>query len=115
MDRSYITNVVTHSNEYLMNLGLLNIGSTAHIVDSRLRVELEDIYFHPHTVDHAVNMSTGAAMYTKYVTNDFDNYGLDADKKDNVQHVFLTGDLNSSGGSCFWDWSARIYCACRMV
>ena len=95
-DLLYLNNVVMAANSRLANLGILNIGSTPYIQDARIRIEPEAFYFHPHTIDW--DYADSYAMWTKYVLNDFDVYGLTNDDKYNVQHIFLSGSLGTGGG-----------------
>jgi len=100
--RTYLNNIANHTNYLLSNLGVLNIGTTPYIQDSRIRIYLEDIYFHPHTSDWANSGSTSNYLYGKYVTNDFDGVMINQEKKDNVQHVFINGDNNDIIGGRVW-------------
>ena len=83
----------------LSSQGTLNIGNSIYIEDTRIRYKLENIYFHPHTED--INFSTStqcAAIFTKYIINDFDNYGLTSDDKYNTQHILIGNPTSSLGG-----------------
>ena|GEM_PF-4731585 len=73
---------------------------TPYILDSRIRFDLEDIYFHQNT--NAWNQSNNNAqalsneqLYTTYVTN---NAALSADKRNNVLHIFLTENPQNGYG-----------------
>lgn len=96
-DREYLSNVIIAANNRLANLGQLNMGTTPYVQDSRIRLVLEDVYFHPHT--SAWNYSSASTTYTTYVTNDLDGYGFTTDLKQNVQHVLLKGAGTTVGGS----------------
>jgi len=78
------------------NTGVLNMGTTAYVQDSRIRMVVERIYFHPHTEDW--NYTNAGTMFTKYVTNDFDNYGLTEEDKTERQHVLLKGGTSTTVG-----------------
>lgn len=95
-DRQYLDMVVLMVNNRLGNLGILNMGSSPYIQDSRIRIHLDAVYFHPHTVDW--NYASASAMYTKYVAGDYDNYGMTIDDKENVEHIFLSGSTGTFGG-----------------
>ena len=97
-DKNYLNNIIISANNRLSNLGVLNIGSTPYIQDSRIRLKLEKIYFHPHDEDAFFNVATSSTLYSKYVSNDFDNYGMTNDDKINVEHIFLRGEDSTTGG-----------------
>ena len=97
-DIAYLNGVINKSNFHLANLGILNMGTTPFIVDSRIRLELEKIYFHPHDEDYMTPVSS--VVYNKYVINDFDGYNMTDDDKYNVQHIIISGNpTDVVGGS----------------
>lgn len=97
-DKQYLQNIVNNANSRLSNLGALNIGNSPYIQDSRIRLLVDKIYFHPHDEDVFFNPSTSSSIYIKYVVNDYDNYAMTSDDKNNVQHIFLRGEDFSTGG-----------------
>jgi hypothetical protein len=96
-DIKYLENIINNANLRYSNLGVLNMGTSPYIQDSRIRLVLENIYFHANTADWMV--SSGSDAFTKYVLNSYENYGLTDDKKYNVQHILISGNPTGGGGS----------------
>ena len=71
---SFINEVESQANFHYEILGVANMGTSIHISDSRIRLYFERIYFHLNTSDYMA--ANASADYTKYVTSDFDGYGL---------------------------------------
>jgi hypothetical protein len=99
----YINDVIKQANAWMGGLEKPNIGTTPYIFDCKVRLVLTHIYYHAHTVDWQWGTpdnrrAMADAMYTKYVTNDFDNLGLTADDKGSNLHLFLEGSTTSNGG-----------------
>jgi hypothetical protein len=98
---TYLTNLAATASNLMGQLDVLNLGATTpYIQDSRIRFVLDAIYFHPHTVDWSY--SNINSMYTKYVLNDYDGYGMTTDEIENVEHVFLSGNPTApTGGTTY--------------
>ncbi|MBS1570369.1 MAG: hypothetical protein JST45_13155, partial [Bacteroidetes bacterium] len=102
---AYLEGVVNSTNTQLANLGPQQIevngalqpyGTSPYIIDSRVRLSLVGIYFHPHDSDWMLPDNSGA--YNDYVINDLDNYGLTWSDKYEVEHVFLRGPNGCCSG-----------------
>lgn len=102
-DIAFLHNIINNANMRYANLDVLNMGTSPYIQDSRIRLVLEKIYFHPNTTDWTVPGYNGISTFTKYVVNDYDNYGLTDDDKYNVQHILISGNPTGGGGS---SWSS---------
>lgn len=98
---TYLTNLANTASDLMGQLDVLNLGATSpYLQDARIRFVLDAIYFHPHTVDW--NYTSPSSMYTKYVTNDYDGYGMTSDEKLDVEHIFLSGNPTApTGGATY--------------
>lgn len=89
-ETDYLMAIEERVNQELAGLGILQIGSSPFIADSRLRVIVENIYFHRTTANYLLpNMNTNA--FQIYVLGDIDGIGYTEDEKWNVEHVFIKG------------------------
>lgn len=97
-DIRYLNDIVLYANQRLANLGKLDTGTSPYIKNAKIKISLENIYFHKHTEDAFFNPNSASFMFKKYVIQDEDQYQLSEHDKYNVQHVFLVAQDNSTGG-----------------
>jgi predicted Zn-dependent protease len=86
----FLAEIQNQMNNHYANLGVLDVGTSIHILDSRIRVVFEKLYFHAHTADYLLEDTDGD--FIDFVTNDVDSYGLTADDKFNTEHIFVYGN-----------------------
>lgn len=97
-DREYLQNIVEAANNRLSDLGVLTMGNSPYVKDSRIRIKLEKIYFHYSDKNAFFDPALASLIYKEYVINDGDYYQMTDDDKYHVQHIFLIGMDSTKGG-----------------
>jgi hypothetical protein len=86
---AYLQGAVNSINQMLAGLGPLNIGNSAFISDSRVRIEMVAVYSHRNSAHMSV--PNASAQYQMYVMNDASGYGLSLSDMTEVEHILLIG------------------------
>lgn len=97
---AFLDEIENKANIRYANLGIPNMGTSIHTLDSRIRFDFEVIYYHKNTTDYTLQNTP--ADYIKYVTTDFDGLGLTLDDKINLEHIFIYGNETAILGGATW-------------
>jgi len=96
---AFLNDVIDMINAKFGGLSQLNLGvSSPNVTDSRIRINVDDIYFHQNTTlwDFSSDVTTKAnACYELFVVQ---NINLNEIQKYNTLHVFIGGNYDIVGG-----------------